>query len=279
MSDSFQGVLYAFCAIIVFGTYMVPLKIFPRLSPWTFLMHMAWGALASSALVACLVGWRPFYWTGFFCGLAWTLGAGSIFSAVQKEDSMGGVTVRAMGTSISISFLMGALYFRESVAWSLALPAVGLLLVGLLVLDPRALRNPLRNWRSYAAGAVFGSYLAPWQPAVHGTARFMLPLTMGIVCGSLLFYLRFRAPAQPRQIVLSASAGALWTLGSVACYTAVDILGFTVGYPLSQLNLLVAIAWGILAFGEFPARSERLRVLASALLMIAGGAVLSMARG
>lgn len=279
MNTSFLGTICALLAIGAFGTYMVPLKRFPQLSPWNFLMHMAWGALLSSAIAAYFAGWTPFYWVGFFCGLVWTLGAGSIFSAVQKEDSMGGVTVRAMATSITVSFLMGTLYFRESIIWGIAVPAVLLLLGGLLVLDPGALKNPLRNWRSFAAGAVFGSYLAPYHPEIHGTARFMLPLTMGITLGSLLFFLMFRGKASVRETGASAGAGALWTLGSIACYKAVELLGFTVGYALSQLNLLVAIAWGMVAFGEFPTRPERMRVLGSAGMMIAGGALLSMARG
>lgn len=278
MNETILGTLCALMAIVAFGTYMIPLKIFPRFSSWDFLMHMAWGALLSSAVAAYIVGWQPFYWTGVFCGLAWTLGAASIFTAVQREESMGGVTVRAMGTSISVSFLMGTFYFHEQVAWGLALPAVGLLLAGLYVLDPSALASPGRNWRSYAAGAVFGSYLAPWDPAVHGTTRFMLPLTLGITLGSFLFYLRFRGTARKVEVAASAGMGVLWTLGSIACYTAVDILGFTVGYPLSQLNLLVAIAWGMAAFGEYPRRKERLHVLVSALLMIVGGALLAGAR-
>lgn len=278
MQSSVAALLCALLAILAFGTYMVPLKVWPRLSSWNFMLHMAWGALLSSAAAAFYVGPFPFYWTGVFCGLAWTIGAGSIFSAVQKEESMGAVTVRAMATSIAVSFLVGILWKGESVVWVLALPAVALLLGGLYALDTKALASPLRNWRSYLAGMVFGAYLVPWDPAVHGTTRFMLPLTMGITLGSLIFFLRFRSKATWKQVGADMGMGVLWTAGSIACYTAVAVLGFSVGYPLTQLNLLVAIAWGMLAFGEYQARKDRLRVLLSAGLMIAGGALLGLAR-
>lgn len=278
MESTLTGLALSLFAIFAFGTYMVPLKRFPSFSPWSFLLSMSWGAFVSSAIAAFVVGWQPFYWTGVFCGLAWVVGAGSIFSAVQKEDSMGAVTVRAMGTSITVSFLLGAFYFRDNIDWFIAVPAAVLLLGGLIILDPKAIRNPVANWRSYLAGMVFGSYLAPWIPAVHGTTRFMLPLTMGIVIGSTLVYLLRRDAIHKVAALESAGAGILWTFGSIACYTSVDILGFTVGYPLSQLNLLVAIAWGIAAFGEFPGKAERKRVLVSALGLIAGGALLSFAK-
>lgn len=278
MHSSLTGFALSLFAIFAFGTYMVPLKRFPAFSPWSFLLSMAWGAFLSSAIAAYVVGWQPFYWTGVFCGFAWVVGAGSIFSAVQKEDSMGAVTVRAMGTSITVSFLLGAFYFRDNIHWMIAVPAAILLLGGLVILDPKALRNPIANWRSYLAGMVFGSYLTPWVPAVHGTTRFMLPLTIGIVVGSTLLYLFRRDAIQKAAAVESFGAGVLWTFGSIACYTSVDILGFTVGYPLSQLNLLVAIAWGMVAFGEFPTRPERRRVLVSALCLIIGGALLSFAK-
>lgn len=286
--DSFGlGLLCALMAVFSFGTYMIPLKRHADLNSQVFLMHMALGAFVSSIGAALWVGWQPFYWTGFFCGLVWTLGAGSIFRAVQKEEAMGGVTVRAMGTSITVSFLMGTFYFKETVLWHFAIPAWLLMLAGLFVLDPKALRNPLRNWRSYLAGFVFGSYLAPWDPAIHGIARFMFPLTLGIVVGSAFWFAKSYIASEPSQknhkykkyFFENAGMGVLWTAGSIACYTSVDLLGFTIGYPLSQLNLLVAIAWGVLAFGEYPTRTERVRVLTSGVGMVIGAFLLSMARG
>lgn len=279
MSDFFAGLLGATLAILALGTYMVPLKRHPRLSSWDFLMHMAWGAFLCSAVAAWWVGWQPFYWTGVLCGLAWTLGAGSIFSAVQKEEAMGGVTVRAMGTSITVAFLMGVLYFHEPVEWPLALPALALLFAGLLILNPQALRNPRHNWRSYVAGFVFGCYLAPWNVEIHGVVRFMLPLTIGIVIGSTFFYLLGRKGASRATVLESAGMGGVWAVGNTGCFVAVERLGFTIGYPLTQLNLLVAIAWGIAAFGEYPTHPERRRVAGSAACMIAGGVLLSLARG
>ena len=70
--------------------------------------------------------------------------------------------------------------------------------------------------------------------------------------------------------------GALWLAGQHGCFWAIDTkgaLGYAVGYPLTQLNLLVNLLWGVVVFHEYPTRPERMK-LGLATSVILGGAVL-----
>jgi len=73
------------------------------------------------------------------------------------------------------------------------------------------------------------------------------------------------------------AAGALWAAGNVLSVHATMRLGQAVGFPLTQVCVVVSALWGILYFDELRDRTSKRVFAASAVLVLAGAAALKLA--
>jgi Putative glucose uptake permease len=277
LGNSYIGVILA---IFAFGTYMVPLKAWPKFSSWAYLSCVGLGLAVGELIISLVTGTLCVLPVGLLCGFLWVIAGAFCFWAVKVED-LAGAGVRAMGMSILASFLSGVLVFSESTLLYFSIPAIVLLLFGLKMLAPPQ-GNVFKNWRSLLAGAIFGLFLIPYKFTDIPLLEFMSSFTIGIFIAAQLLVgilcikrhaiFEFRlAPS-----VVSVFMGLLWVIGQHGCFWAIDTkgaLGYAVGYPLTQLNLLVNLLWGVVVFHEYPTKPERIR-LAIATMVILGGAVL-----
>lgn len=276
----------------MFGTYMVPLKKWPKYTNWSYLSMMTLGVLVSALAVAFATGTFNVSPVGLICGLWWVIGGAFSFWAVQAESDLAGAGVRAMGVSILASFLSGVLLFGESSNFVLSVPAIACFMVGLSKLSPSQGGALFKNWRSLLGGLAFGTYLIPFKLAtLSGYAltdlEFICSFSEGIFIGSqvLVLVLQIRQKKMfefpPVQSLTSVLMGFLWMAGTHGCFWAIDVngaLGYAVGYPLTQLNLLVNLAWGVLVFGEYKTARERLRLLFATFIILAGAVLLTLSR-
>ena len=293
MGNSYIGALLA---IVIFGSYMVPLKKWSSYSSWAFLSMMTTGALICSLVIAFITGTFNMNPMGLLCGLLWVAGGAFSFWAVQAESDLAGAGVRAMGVSILASFLSGVLLFGESSNFAFSIPAIICFLVGLSRLTPSTGGSVFKNWRSFLGGFVFGTYLIPFKLATANGLQltdleFMCPLTIGIFIGSqvlvgILTLKRkksFGFPLVPS--VICVGTGALWVIGMHGCFWAIapiaagGSLGYAVGYPLTQLNLLVNLCWGVFIFGEYKTAKERIKLLLATFIILAGAVLLTLSKG
>lgn len=257
---------------------------------------MTTGALICSLVIAFVTGTFNLNPIGLLCGLLWVAGGAFSFWAVQAEADLAGAGVRAMGVSILASFLSGVLLFGEPSNFVLSVPAIICFLVGLSRLTPSAGGSVLKNWRSFLGGFVFGTYLIPFKVATaHGLQltdlEFMCPAAIGIFIGSQILVgiltlkrkKSFGFPLVP-SLVCTAT-GALWVFGMHGCFWAIasvdagGSLGYAVGYPLSQLNLLVNLCWGVIVFGEYKTAKERIKLLLATFIILAGAVLLTLSKG
>ncbi|WP_290922722.1 GRP family sugar transporter [Fibrobacter sp.] len=277
MGNSYIGVILA---VFAFGTYMVPLKAWPKFSSWAYLSCVGLGLAVGELIISLVTGTLCLLPVGLLCGFLWVIAGAFCFWAVKVED-LAGAGVRSMGMSILASFLSGVLVFSESTLLYFSIPAIVLLLFGLKMLAPPQ-GNVFKNWRSLLAGAIFGLFLIPYKFTDIPLLEFMSSFTLGIfiaaqlLVGILCIKRRavFEFPLAPS--VVSILMGFLWVIGQHGCFWAIDTkgaLGYAVGYPLTQLNLLVNLLWGVVVFHEYPTKPERIR-LAIATMVILGGAVL-----
>ena len=280
-------------SIFIFGTYMTPLKKWPKFSSWAFLSMMTWGVLISALVVAFVTGTFNLSPVGFFCGLWWVIGGTFCFWAVKAEADLAGAGVRSMGMSILASFLSGVLLFHEKSSFALSIPAIICFMVGLSRLSPSHGGSIFKNWRSFLGGFAFGTYLIPFKLATAAgleltDVEFMCPFSIGIFFGSqlLIGILQIRRrklywyPLAPS--VVSVIAGFLWMAGMHGCFWAIDpngALGYAVGYPLTQLNLLVNLGWGVFVFGEYKTAKERVKLLLATFIILAGAVLLTLSKG
>lgn len=281
MDSSFLG---AFVAILAFGSYMVPTRRFPNFSSFASLAAIGVGALLLSAVVALGTGVFAVSPVGIISGLAWVVGGSLCFYAVQHEADLAGTNVRSCGMCVLTSFLCGVFIFHDGVKLPFALPAVILLLAGLMLLAPQKV-SPWRQWRSICGGVVYGVHLLPFQLSGLGVLEFAPSYAIGICAGALAVFLllgrrqgNFKAKA---PWVAGILAGALWMVGTHGSFLAIDpagSLGYAVGYPLTQLNLLVNVGWGVLLFGEYKGRAAKIRILGSAAVILAGAVLLAVSK-
>ena len=277
LGNSYIGVILA---IFAFGTYMVPLKAWPKFSSWAYLSCVGLGLAVGELVISLVTGTLCVLPVGLLCGFLWVIAGAFCFWAVKVED-LAGAGVRAMGMSILASFLSGVLVFSESTLLYFSIPAIVLLLFGLKMLAPPQ-GNVFKNWRSLLAGAIFGLFLIPYKFTDIPLLEFMSSFTIGIFIAAQLLVgilcIKRRAIFEFRLApsVVSVFMGLLWVIGQHGCFWAIDTkgaLGYAVGYPLTQLNLLVNLLWGVVVFHEYPTKPERIR-LAIATMVILGGAVL-----
>ncbi|MFB6076666.1 MAG: GRP family sugar transporter, partial [Candidatus Nanohaloarchaea archaeon] len=73
------------------------------------------------------------------------------------------------------------------------------------------------------------------------------------------------------------SSGVMWNVGNIGSLFAVRNLGVSIGQPLTQNAILVAVLWGIFYFNEETRRSRIRTVVIGGLVLIAGSAILSAA--
>ena len=282
MGNSYIGVILA---IFAFGTYMVPLKAWPKFSSWAYLSCVALGILVSEFAISLATNTLCVSPVGILCGFLWVLGGAFCFWAVQLED-LAGAGVRAMGMSILASFLSGVLIFSETTLLYFSIPAIALLLFGLKSLAPKQ-GNLLKNWRSLLAGAVFGLFLIPYKFTEIPLLEFMSSFTIGIFIAAQLLvgilcikrHALFKFQLAPS--IASILMGLLWTIGQHGCFWAIDTkgaLGYAVGYPLTQLNLLVNLLWGVIVFHEYPTKPERIKLAIATSVILAGAVLLALSK-
>jgi len=264
---------------------MVPLKAWPKFSSWAYLSCVALGILVSEFAISLETNTLCVSPVGILCGFLWVLGGAFCFWAVQLED-LAGAGVRAMGMSILASFLSGVLIFSETTLLYFSIPAIALLLFGLKSLAPKQ-GNLLKNWRSLLAGAVFGLFLIPYKFTEIPLLEFMSSFTIGIFIAAQLLvgilcikrHALFKFQLAPS--IASILMGLLWTIGQHGCFWAIDTkgaLGYAVGYPLTQLNLLVNLLWGVVVFHEYPTKPERIKLAIATSVILAGAVLLALSK-
>lgn len=93
------------------------------------------------------------------------------------------------------------------------------------------------------------------------------------------------SPRPPLRLAPAAAAGAglasgaLWGAAAAASALAAQALGLGAAYPITQAGLLVAGLWGVLLFSEITYLLPQLLFWLSALLLVAGAALLAAPPG
>ena len=136
--------------------------------------------------------------------------------------------------------------------------------------------------------AVFGLFLIPYKFAEVPILEFMGSFALGIFVSAELLVailsIKRRALFEYglAPSVTSMLMGVLWVIGQHGCFWAIDVngaLGYAIGYPLTQLNLLVNLGWGVLVFGEYKTARERIRLLLATFIILAGAVLLTLSKG
>lgn len=302
---SMSGYLAAFGAAFLWGSYLIPLKQHPQAGPFYFQWLNSLGILFSTVAVILFAGPGVFSWWGVLTGFLWTAGSICSLIAVGREG-LARASSRWMGLSILTSFFWGWLGFSETFnSLTLALTGLSLLLISLIgmamlsdVIEPNANESdightsqnsqtpknlsPVQKQKkqfpfSLITGLLFGSYLVPLRYSGIDNMDFFPTVGISIFFFGLILKILSK-PASHKPIrVKGIISGGLWNAANLSSFYAVKALGLTIGYPLTQSAIFISLLWGILAFGELPARKNRIRLALYSLLLFSGAICLSLA--
>jgi len=134
------------------------------------------------------------------------------------------------------------------------------------------------------SGIFNGSSLVPFKfmPSDIESVAYIASFGVGVVVVSpticfFYFLIKRQLPVfHFKAVSLPAMAsGVIWSIANVGSIFATKYLGLTVGYPLTQLSLVIAGLWGMFLFGELQGKRTRIQFFLATAVLLAGAALLS----
>eukprot|EP01114_Cavostelium_apophysatum_P020785 TRINITY_DN7058_c0_g1_i1.p1 TRINITY_DN7058_c0_g1~~TRINITY_DN7058_c0_g1_i1.p1 ORF type:complete len:338 (-),score=36.71 TRINITY_DN7058_c0_g1_i1:250-1263(-) len=137
-------------------------------------------------------------------------------------------------------------------------------------------------------GIMNGSMLVPNQYApanVKGAhaINFVVSFGIGVMCVTpviafIYFLVQRRRPNFQVKVVMlpGLCAGVFWFVGYFCSIYASNYLGLTIGYPLTQLALVVSGLWGLLVFKELKGARTILCWVVSLVVLLGGAGMLAV---
>jgi uncharacterized membrane protein len=146
----------------------------------------------------------------------------------------------------------------------------------------------MEDWLALGLAAAFSYSVSGLLTKVVLGKRYMgldatsaaLLVMVGVMVGFTLFYLIFAGPKIPQLSATTALAGVavgfFWALGSIMVYYGL-IKGADVSRmaPIYNMNTLLVVLGGIVLLKELPDKSATAKVIVGAILIVAGGILVS----
>ncbi|RMG41460.1 MAG: hypothetical protein D6719_08565 [Candidatus Dadabacteria bacterium] len=283
------GFVFALATILLFGSWPVPTHLIEA-SPPTKALWLTTGHFVLSLIVfAATDSSIPVDASvlPLSCGAVWGIGMICGFVAIKNI----GVT-RGIGLWVPVVILTsaawGLFFFGEW--WSF--PASKLLFSGVaivlvltavfLVILSKNEDTPVRNLRvgiasAIALGLAHGSYFIPLHESNYSIFATFLPLSVGMIVITCFYAKLTKSQINHGAIanLRMLSAGALLGGGNYMALLTIDYLGVALGYPLTQLGIVINTLWGIFYFGEVQTRKSMVYISVGIFLIIMGALLMS----
>jgi glucose uptake protein len=276
MADMILGVIYALVAAMGWGSYLVPMKKSGNPDPFRFIFFLSIGVLAFGTLIPLAAGFAmPLSIIGIATGMVWVVASLSSMFAVRRLG-LGKAAATWMSISVLVSFLCGIILLSEKLNF-LLLGVLGIILMISGVVCVSLSRNGESKGSGFSltilSGLIFGSHLVPMRMAGIAPSEMLFPMSLGIFIGSAAALAARLAYGNHERMRLEKSgllSGVIWSVANFSSLMAIINVGLSIGFPLSQMSLLVATLWGVFYFKEIDGKSQKIKILAGALLMLFG---------
>ncbi len=277
------GIISALTAALAFGSYIVPMKKIKQPNIFQFQALMCTGIfLLSLILVSILKYSFNFNLFAIVSGFLWAIGNILSLIAVKEAGLARTMPIWVAGV-VLIPFFVGILYFNE-LPKSLIFGLIGsvLIIIGasiVAVVEKLKKKSSVKGILLAAiAGVFFGTYIIPLKLYNLTANEFFFPISLGIfICSWMIFALK-SSRIQTKVIPYSLVSGAIWNIGNLASIFAVIYLGLAKGFPLTQLAVLIASAWGLFYFKEVKERNKIVKIIIGAVALMIGAVLLSFAK-
>lgn len=286
------GLFFAALTSLLFGSWAVPVKTLQIESKaQTFWLTV--GHLAFAATIFVLKG-SPLPLSAtispFVAGIIWGLGMFAAFAAIKEI----GIT-RAVGiwvpTIILTSALWGLFYFGE--LWTLERHRLFLTGIAILFVLVAATFVILSNEDvqhlqhvkmgvvcALALGICHGSYFVPLRASAYSIFTTFVPLSVGMVVVTLCVAVATKVKLLYDRVSLCRmmATGIILCSGNYTALFTLERLGVSLGYPLTQLGIVVNTLWGMFLFKEVATKRGYLLVSIGVAITLAGAILLNCAR-
>ncbi len=281
------GILFALIAALAWGSSLVPLKLAGKVDDIQFSTFIAFGIFLSTLIAMPFLNFSSaFSFYGFISGVMWVLG--NLLTIISiRLIGLSKVAPIVGAAIILVSFLWGIFFFNEQLTSTiLALIGIILLILGLpLIVSGREEKSNSSNKAiiySLIAGIIFGSYITPLKLSALQPMEYIFSMALGIlVTGGVVYLLSLYTRKQKsnyEKMLNGLLSGVLWSVGNLASLFAINLLGLSIGLPLTQMQLLVAVSWGIFYFKEVSDKRIIIKIILGAILLVSGAALLAFAK-
>ncbi len=271
----FYGLGFALLAAVGWGTYFVPVKKTGLNS-----IFQLQGGIGIGAIIFA-VAMLPFYGTptidiyGISAGVIWVTASILMMFAVRH---IGIARASPLDGSLVIitSFLWGLLFFNEQLG-SLLFAIIGLtlLVIGmpLIAVGEKKDGNKKGYMLAISAGLLWGAIFVPLKLAETLESTYF-SMSFTIFVTSIILMIATRQFGK-KDLIVGAAAGVMWNAANLTSFIAIASLGLAIGYPLTQLAILIAVLWGLLYFKEVTHKKSSLAIYAGAIIVLIGSAFLA----
>lgn len=276
-----MGFLAALGAALAWGSYTVPFKLSKSEKLTQFQALMGVGILASGLLLSLILGYPlSLNVYGLISGILWAVANAISLIAILNLGISKAVPIISSLVILS-SFLWGAVVFREIPNLTLGFAAIGLIILGVVLVSTtsEAISQSVKKGfiAAVSSGLIFGSQLAPLKIGNLTTQDFFFPSCFGIAVTAILIALVARTKFTKEAIKESLLSGIIWNIGNLLSVISISIIGLAKGQPISLSAVLVGVLWGLFYFKEITQKRKRLQVLSGAIVLLLGVIILGLA--
>lgn len=280
------GILFALIAALAWGSSLVPFKLAGKFDDTRYTAFVTLGIFLSTLLAMPFLNFAfTFNWYGLISGIMWAVS--NVFAVTSiRLIGLSRQTPIIGGLIILASFLWGILFFQEQLTSIIfALIGIVFLILGIPLVMAKENKSKISvKGLAYAAiaGIIFGSYVTPLKLSGVQISEYIFSMVSGILLtGWIVYLVSLRLKRQKMnftRITYGMSSGVLWTIGNITSLFAINSLGLGIGFPLTQLQLLIGVAWGVFYFKEVKEKQATVKIIFGAVLLLLGAIFLTLSK-
>lgn len=220
---------------------------------------------------------------GIIGGFLWAFGNFFATKALEKLGQAKSFPIYA-SIIVLLSFFIGILFFGDI----LRNASFGIIGCIIIILGIYLVSRGYEAFKSKAAflgvifaiatGILFGVQLVPLKIAGLTAREFFFPMSLGILIMGTIIFLLHRKKPENKAISNGLIGGVLFNIGNLGSIFSVTYLGLAIGFPLTQLTIVIAVLWGVLVFKEIKDRNKKIFVFLGSIIMVLGAALLGFSK-
>ncbi len=298
-SGNLWGFILAFLSALFFGIYMVPRR-YCKLKAEAFLLGMTIGILLITWIILRIEGLSlafPLKIKGlsWLCGILWALGTLCFSQSVMYIGLSRSAPVK--NTAAVVGTIFGLIIFKEYTKTDPFLSFSGSLLIVIAAIffgraqgedeETNGQGVTIGITLALMASLFYALYTIPFKVVMgYGVKTEQLIALMGQGCFASALIIYFVRGSRWRELVaggwmscpLAIIGGGLWTLGVFYMAKSIELIGLAVAWPLTNLNTVVAVLYGIFIFKEISLNRYSRQIALGLVAVVVGVILLGLSR-